>query len=1070
MNPKTSEDQVARRDSVRRDMLRTSTAMGFVLFIVLVLALVIGLTGARATRNLQRAEQAEAESVDRLWHAYVAQARATRLTATAGRRQASLTVVSNAAAIRTDSALRAEAVASLALTDLIREGEFGSLPREGDQAEMDSVLKRYAYGDAQGTVFIRRLRDGGEDRVLPAPKLGPGLQQAVRSCAFSPDGNWLAVRYAGGALIVWDLRSKQPAIVAGTNATDLVIAGMSFTPDSKRVAFSDPDRDREISVYDLETLERVTTGIRVGARTFRFRPGTMQVALATDNKVDLYDYPNDTPVRTFPHPTRVYMMAWSPNGTQLAVSCEDGDVCLWDLERGGSRLLRGHSEPCIRIGFSPDGKLLFTGARDGTTRLWDATLGQVIVMAEDGVGHIFSPDGRRLGFWRLSTALGSWRVDRSDSYASLLCATADGALLSLDLSPDGRWCVATQTKGFRVWDVESDFHESFFPVPGITTARVAHDGKSFHICTTNGLEVWPLIAPTAPDETVRFGPARTLALPDGRGARNIAVSGDNRTAAVELNDLRFVVLDLQGERPPVFIADRWRAANAKSSASLTGAGRFAISPDGKWVATGYWIGEGDVPRIWDATTGQLVTTLDAKTSLVVFSADGKWLGLAGVGQFSIWSVGDWKRVNLINRDEVSYTHGAMAFTGDNKNLAFTRTRQQVQLREAFGTEKFLDFIAPVPQSVNSIRLALDGSVLATASARDVVQVWKLKTIRQHLAAINLDWNQPPRGKALTAAVPGGYWLTGNTALLLGIVGFSVVTVLSLLTLRRHRTAIERFFAAEAKTARRNRELEVAKVELMHSQKMQALGTLATGIAHDFNNLLSVIRMSGKLIGRETRGNPEIQEHVMDIEHAVLQGKNVVGSMLGYARSDEDTIGPTDLSAAVEDAVSLLSKEFLSGIALTLELDREAPRVAASLGHLEQILLNLIVNAAEAMQDQGRLRIAVHARASEPAKPYILRPTAAKEYVELSVIDSGPGIPPEIRDRLFEPFFTTKRSGSKAGTGLGLSLVYAVAQQNGMGLSVESEPGKGATFTLVIPAEPILPPVREMHTTQAQDQR
>jgi signal transduction histidine kinase len=188
-------------------------------------------------------------------------------------------------------------------------------------------------------------------------------------------------------------------------------------------------------------------------------------------------------------------------------------------------------------------------------------------------------------------------------------------------------------------------------------------------------------------------------------------------------------------------------------------------------------------------------------------------------------------------------------------------------------------------------------------------------------------------------------------------------------------------------------------------------------------------------------------------------------MLGYARTEDETAGPTDVSAVVEDTVSLLSKEFLSGIALTLELDRDVPQVSVGRGRLEQVLLNLIVNASEAMQGNGKLKIALHPRPTLPAKTYALRPNSATQYLELAVVDSGPGFAPEIQPRLFEPFFTTKRAGAKAGTGLGLSLVFTIAQQDGLGLSAESEPTKGATFTLMIPVDSVVPPVRETHSAQ-----
>lgn len=907
------------------------------------------------------------------------------------------------------------------------------------------ALERFAYGDDKGLVHIASVRDGKDLFTLEALAAGPGLKMAARSTSFSPDGKFICARYAGGALAVWKLENHELIFTAGNDATNVVIAGMSYSPDSTRLMFSDPDREKQITILDLEKRERIATGVKVGARTFRFRPGTQQLALVLDNNVDLLEFPNETPLKTFAHPTRVYLTAWSPNGAQLVVTCEDGDVYLWDVETGTQRLLRGHSEPCIRLGFSPDGKLLFTGSRDGTTRLWEADTGLLILTTEQSVAHTFTPDGKRLGYWQLSKALGTWKVGLSDCYSSLRCPKADGAFISLDLSQDGRWVIATQTRGFRVWDLKAEDQEKFFPVGGLQSVRIAPDGNSFFVCRSNSLERWPVVVGA---NGLVFGEPRMIPLPDNMGARNIAISLDSSTAAVELSDARFVALDLNGARAPVIFPERWRGPNQKGSASVTGPGRFAISPDGRWICTGYWLGPKDLPRVWDARTAKVIANPHMDTSLATFSADGKWLGLAGVAEFQIFSTTDWTRAAKIKRDEPSFTHGSIVFL-DNQKVALTRTRQLVQLRDAFGEEKYLDLVAPVAQSVASLRVSLNGNVLATGSARDVVQVWRLDKLREALGQMNLDWTRPNNVTTMVAARKPN-WLVGHATLTFGGAGFSLVALLSLFALRRHRVTIERFFNAEAKSAERNRALEAAKMELMQSQKMQALGTLAAGIAHDFNNLLSVIRMSNKLIGRETKGNPDLQENVADIEQAVMQGKSVVSSMLGYARSENEASGPLDISSTVEETVSLLSKEFLSGIALTLELDRHAPSVTIPRGQVEQVLLNLVVNASEAMQGKGKLKIAVHAIGELTPANFVLRPAPASQFVELAVTDSGPGIPPEIRDRLFEPFFTTKRGGAKAGTGLGLSLVYSIAKQEQLGLNIESEPGNGAAFTIYFP--------------------
>lgn len=1034
------------REEIQRGLQRMTTSVVVVLAVVLALALVAVAAGVHATRSLRRAEIAEAQERDRLWHSQLAQARALRLTPAAGRREAALTALSSAANHRVSAALRTEAVAALTLTDLQLEDAVRNVPRGAAQASLNAALDRFTYGDTTGQVFVCRLSDGAVLHQFNARELGAGTRMDVRSVGFSPDGKKLAARFDGGAMVVWDLAGPRVILQSAVDATNVVVAGMSFWPDRDVISYGDAEANGQITVFDFSTGKKLHTAVRVGARTFRFRPGTMEVAITTDNRVDLSDYPLENRKHTLTTATRVFNHAWSPAGDLLAVAAEDGDVYLWWPDSGAQRILHGHSEPSVRLAFSPDGKLLATGSRDGTTRLWDVAQAQTIVMSGEGMVNSFTPDGLRVGLWRPAQGFGSWKLTQSETFTELACDKNQGSLLSMDLSVSGRWCAAAQARGVRLWDFANGDTEIFLPAKDVTGARVSPDESALFVCRASGLEKWTLASSNGKPSVGNESPKR-IALPDNRGARGISISLNGLRAVVELTDLRLVVIDLLSNTPPVFLKESCRTINPRSPASATGAGRFAISPDGRWIATGYEVGKEDKPKIWDPTTGALVTTLPTSSAVVAFSPDGKWLGTAGVASFAIWSVADWKELNTFPLEEPSFTFGSMAFTRDKTEVLITRSRQQVQLRDAFADEKFADLIPPQPQSVNGLRMALNGSVIVTTSPADKLQVWRMAAIRAALAQRGITASKPASPAATPAGAPPlAQWVfLGSTA------GFGVAAVFALLTLRRHRAALTGFLAAEARATARNRELEVAKVELMHSQKMQALGTLAAGIAHDFNNLLSVIRMSNKLIGRGTKGDAEIQEHVADVEQAVLQGKHVVGSMLGYARSEEGAGDATDVSGVVENTVSLLSREFLSGLALTLELDREAPGVNVSRGRLEQVLLNLIVNASEAMQGEGRLKITVHTRTQMPEKVFVLRPGAAHRFVELSVVDSGPGIPAENCARLFEPFFTTKRSGAKAGTGLGLSLVYSIAQQDGLGLAVESEAGKGAAFMILMPA-------------------
>jgi signal transduction histidine kinase len=212
-------------------------------------------------------------------------------------------------------------------------------------------------------------------------------------------------------------------------------------------------------------------------------------------------------------------------------------------------------------------------------------------------------------------------------------------------------------------------------------------------------------------------------------------------------------------------------------------------------------------------------------------------------------------------------------------------------------------------------------------------------------------------------------------------------------------------------------------------------------------------MGNQLQRREDISDEDKSESGLAIERAVEQGKKVVRSILGYSREPSGGRQLFSVPELVDEVVLLLSKQFLGGLTLTLELNRDTPNVTGVRSRLEQILLNLLVNAAEAMEGKGRLLIGVREAAEINRNgALLLRPHRASRYVELVVGDTGPGIEPAIRERIFEPFFSTKPQSSSSGTGLGLSLVHSLAEQEGMGIGLSSEAGKGSTFTILIPVE------------------
>ncbi|MEY4918672.1 MAG: hypothetical protein RL616_2585, partial [Verrucomicrobiota bacterium] len=247
-----------------------------------------------------------------------------------------------------------------------------------------------------------------------------------------------------------------------------------------------------------------------------------------------------------------------------------------------------------------------------------------------------------------------------------------------------------------------------------------------------------------------------------------------------------------------------------------------------------------------------------------------------------------------------------------------------------------------------------------------------------------------------------------------------------LALNRHRRLQHSYSAVERLVAERTGQLELANRELFHSQKMNALGTLAAGIAHDFNNILSIIKGSAQII-EDNVGDPEkIRTRTARIQTVVQQGAEVVDAMLGFSRDDHAPVAPCDVNAVVADTRKLLGDRFLHETEVQFTPGENLPELSVPRDFVQQILLNFIFNADEAMTGRKRIELATVLTDKLPGEIY-LPPAAAPKFILATVRDHGTGIAPEVRARIFEPFFTTKNLSARRGTGLGLSMVYELAK-------------------------------------------
>ena len=253
-------------------------------------------------------------------------------------------------------------------------------------------------------------------------------------------------------------------------------------------------------------------------------------------------------------------------------------------------------------------------------------------------------------------------------------------------------------------------------------------------------------------------------------------------------------------------------------------------------------------------------------------------------------------------------------------------------------------------------------------------------------------------------------------------------------------------------------------QLRQAQKLEAVGQLAGGVAHDFNNMLAVIRGNAELLLMDEEklggGARECLNHVISAtEHAA----NLTRQLLIFSRKQAMQSQPVALNDLIGNLTKMLKRVVPEDIRLKCRYAVPLPFIQADPSMLEQVLLNLVVNARDAMPKGGQLLITTEGTSVAEAYAQTNREARTGEFVCLTVFDTGTGIAPEHLQRIFEPFFTTKEVGK--GTGLGLATVYGIVKQHRGWIEVSSQPGAGATFKIFLPA--IAPPVRTAAPPQTE---
>jgi signal transduction histidine kinase/WD40 repeat protein len=1065
--PLAADGLARRRHGIRRGLHRSHYAVLAATGLVGLFALGALWLGAEARHRAEAARAAlreaeasairEAKASTRLRQSAARNAQLVRFSRKVGQRTEALQNIAEAAQWQRSRELRDEALSALLLPDV---GANLSWREEGGNeyaGVYDAGLEHFIQNCDHGHAIVRRVADGSPQFV--APGFGPGTS----FYEFSPDGRLAAIAFPGGSLGVWDWRqSNLVARVQMLGEAEWSEPSFAFTPEGQGLWFF--DTNRALTRFDFASgqLARVLTA-SVPMRMVRPSPSGRLAALAGGSSVEIWELSSRTRRAALTLPGSVSRMAWQPGEQRLALG-EDCGLHLWDIGQPAAVNLRP-SEVVTVACFSADGDQLFSAGWSLPAEIRNTRDGKVMLQFTKVVPVQLSADQARLAVAEGRVGHGVKQYLPPVGVRSWPAPADLGpGVWSADVDPRERWLLGVCSGGWFIRDAESGQELARTKLQHLLAASFSADGSHILAWSAQGLQRWSLAA-TAESRGLTVGAPETIWSAAGEAVDLAGFASGRRHASCSQAG-RVTVVDL--EHP---------GKTVQFPLQLAGDNSHALSRDGRALVTGRHNQHG--LDWYDCQTGKRVRRFaEAGFAGPVFDPQqGRLFTCTSTG-YCEWHPADGQLVRTVSWQSPAPYQGFLGFAPDGRLALVKSSPSAFQLYDLQAARDFATLDFRDPQAVFRCHWSHDGRRLFLFGNDGGVTRVELAPLRAELERLGLDWpDEDPSREFPVAAVaslaakptplgPAGLASVWHDPMRLAwwvAVGLVATVGIGHYILRYQRKLFAGYLDTESLAERRADELRDTHAALAHSEKMKALGTMAAGVAHDFNNLLSVIRLASDLIEERTPADETAKGNFEAINQAVQRGRGIVNSMLGYARDDGQ---PRQFEAAelISEAVALLGKSFLGGLVLEVEVQRDTPRLWARKGRVEQMLFNLIVNAADAMRGQGTLTL--RARPLREPGACLLPPAGAPGYVEFIVQDTGPGIPPDVLPRIFEPFFTTKDKGGERGTGLGLSMLYSMAKQDGVGVAVETGVGRGTTFRLLLsdmaaaqPPAPAKPGVR-----------
>jgi two-component system, cell cycle sensor histidine kinase and response regulator CckA len=374
------------------------------------------------------------------------------------------------------------------------------------------------------------------------------------------------------------------------------------------------------------------------------------------------------------------------------------------------------------------------------------------------------------------------------------------------------------------------------------------------------------------------------------------------------------------------------------------------------------------------------------------------------------------------------------------SLEWYRTRRRMEAAKRVADARIREQAALIDKAQDAILVGdLEGRITYANPGAEKLYGWSLEDLRS--GAHGVLFNDPPAQKARRLTLVRGEW---NGELNHQSRSGRVLRIESRWTLLRDEDRRAHGLLMIHSDVTEKRQLEAEAVRM---QRMEALGSLAGGMAHDLNNALAPILMGAQLLRRDSK-NENVRRVLALMESSTRRGADMVRQVLLFARGRHGEFEPVNVSALVKEMTKLAQDTFPKGIVVSAHVAEDLWLVCGDATQLHQVLLNLCVNARDAMPDGGALSLAADNVALDAPTAATLVGGRTGEFVVLMASDSGTGMSPEVMARVFEPFFTTKPEGK--GTGLGLSTAARIVKAHGGFIAVQSEPGEGTTFEVYLP--------------------